>query len=104
MGFINLLFLAFEFCRIKIFDYLCTRIQTAGCSSARLEYTSGGRVVAGSNPVIPTEEKALIITTIVEVFFVFSTKKREDYPLFLIFLYMLHSFKFNNHLICPIFF
>ena len=28
----------------------------AGCSSARLEYASGGRVVAGSNPVIPTEE------------------------------------------------
>ena len=27
----------------------------AGCSSARLEYASGGRVVAGSNPVIPTE-------------------------------------------------
>ena len=25
-----------------------------GCSSARLEYTSGGRGVAGSNPVIPT--------------------------------------------------
>ena len=28
-----------------------------GCSSARLEYASGGRVVAGSNPVIPTEQK-----------------------------------------------
>lgn len=28
----------------------------AGCSSARLEYTSGGRVAAGSNPVIPTAE------------------------------------------------
>ena len=26
----------------------------AGCSSARLEYASGGRVVAGSNPVTPT--------------------------------------------------
>ena len=26
-----------------------------GCSSARLEYTSGGRVVAGSNPVTPTK-------------------------------------------------
>ena len=30
----------------------------AGCSSARLEYSSGGRVVAGSNPVIPTEYNA----------------------------------------------
>ena len=28
----------------------------SGCSSARLEYASGGRVVAGSNPVIPTVE------------------------------------------------
>ena len=26
----------------------------SGCSSARLEYASGGRVVAGSNPVTPT--------------------------------------------------
>ena len=33
--------------------YICTR-KWAGCSSARLEYASGGRVVAGSNPVIPT--------------------------------------------------
>ena len=30
--------------------------DTSGCSSARLEYTSGGRVVAGSNPVIPTKQ------------------------------------------------
>ena len=30
---------------------------SSGCSSARLEYTSGGRVVAGSNPVIPTNRK-----------------------------------------------
>ena len=33
--------------------YFCTR--NSGCSSARLEYASGGRVVAGSNPVTPTE-------------------------------------------------
>ncbi len=31
---------------------------TAGCSSARLEYASGGRVVAGSNPVTPTGKEA----------------------------------------------
>ena len=53
--------------------YLCTRKQTksgakvkneslelkprTGCSSVRLEYASGGRVVAGSNPVTPTEKK-----------------------------------------------
>lgn len=32
--------------------YFCTR--NTGCSSVRLEYASGGRVVAGSNPVTPT--------------------------------------------------
>ncbi len=31
-----------------------TQVTPSGCSSARLEYTSGGRVVAGSNPVTPT--------------------------------------------------
>ena len=44
-------------CRFTKMLYLCNRKQTkseAGCSSARLEYTSGGRGVAGSNPVIPT--------------------------------------------------
>ena len=34
-----------------------TNANGAGCSSARLEYASGGRVVAGSNPVIPTDRK-----------------------------------------------
>lgn len=29
----------------------------SGRSSVRLEYTSGGRVVAGSNPVTPTGRK-----------------------------------------------
>ncbi len=38
---------------LQIKPYLCTR--NSGCSSARLEYTSGGRVVAGSNPVTPTD-------------------------------------------------
>lgn len=42
--------------------FVVLQSQTAGCSSVRLEYSSGGRVVAGSNPVIPTllvEEKRL---------------------------------------------
>ena len=45
-------------------DYLSTfaahsgKRCNAGCSSARLEYSSGGRVVAGSNPVTPTNWKA----------------------------------------------
>ena len=41
-------------CGFKIKPYLC--IRNSGCSSARLEYASGGRVVAGSNPVTPTGE------------------------------------------------
>ena len=39
-------------CLFQIKQYLC--IRNSGCSSARLEYASGGRVVAGSNPVTPT--------------------------------------------------
>ena len=38
----------------KKYYYLCTAKISSGCSSARLEYTSGGRVVASSNLVIPT--------------------------------------------------
>ena len=41
-----------DVCRFQIKAYLC--IRNSGCSSARLEYASGGRVVAGSNPVTPT--------------------------------------------------
>ena len=40
-----------------IFVPLHRKQARAGCSSARLEYSSGGRVVAGSNPVIPTSSK-----------------------------------------------
>lgn len=35
-------------------NYLCKR--KTGCSSARLEYTSGGRVVVRSNRITPTAE------------------------------------------------
>ena len=44
-------------CQFKIKPYLCSR--NSGCSSARLEYASGGRVVAGSNPVTPTGKKRI---------------------------------------------
>ena len=44
-----------DVCRFQIKAYLC--IRNSGCSSARLEYASGGRVVAGSNPVTPTGKK-----------------------------------------------
>ena len=33
--------------------------ERAGCSSARLEYTSGGRVVVRSNRITPTSSKSL---------------------------------------------
>ena len=46
--------MAIKFGRYKKKTYLCHRKIKAGCSSARLEYASGGRVVAGSNPVTPT--------------------------------------------------
>ncbi len=46
-------------CQFKNNPYICNR--NSGCSSARLEYASGGRVVAGSNPVTPTGGKGLII-------------------------------------------
>ena len=41
-----------KICELNKKAYFCTR--NSGCSSARLEYASGGRVVAGSNPVTPT--------------------------------------------------
>lgn len=45
------------FCYFPVNVYFCTRkTKVTGCSSARLEYASGGRVVAGSNPVTPTGE------------------------------------------------
>ena len=37
--------------------YLCIAFNPSGCSSARLEYASGGRVVASSNLVTPTKQK-----------------------------------------------
>ena len=49
-------FLSKIFADIKKSLTFASPFQT-GCSSARLEYTSGGRVVAGSNPVTPTEQK-----------------------------------------------
>ena len=54
-----------RFARMRKKLYLCIAFreihpwwQRSGYSSVRLEYTSGGRGVAGSNPVIPTTQKA----------------------------------------------
>ena len=43
-------------------------MSNSGCSSARLEYASGGRVVAGSNPVIPTDNKSIDNLMIIDAF------------------------------------
>ena len=42
----------FTFMNFIIYSFM--HFKNSGCSSVRLEYTSGGRVAAGSNPVIPT--------------------------------------------------
>ena len=47
-----------KFCRFKNKKYLCIRFFRDVPQSG-LEYSSGGRVVAGSNPVIPTDFKAV---------------------------------------------
>ena len=49
------IFFTFNLHKSKKYYYLCAAKPISGCSSARLEYTSGGRVVASSNLVIPTK-------------------------------------------------
>ncbi len=63
-------------------SYICTpKTDSSGCSSARLEYTSGGRVVASSNLVIPTNRKSLTFDRMSRIFFVFrkqSLRRMEN--------------------------
>ena len=54
--------------KYTIFAVPKQRETVSGRSSVRLEYTSGGRVVAGSNPVTPTDGKLLIFNRISRVF------------------------------------
>ena len=51
--------------RTNVFDR-----HSSGCSSARLEYTSGGRVVASSNLVTPTKLSRDSRTFVLLFFFV----------------------------------
>ena len=47
-----------KFARFKKTSYLCTRLQANVRDLAQLvAHTSGGREVAGSSPVIPTESR-----------------------------------------------
>ena len=48
---------ACEWKKVAIFAVPKGTKPESGRSSVRLEYTSGGRVVAGSNPVTPTQRK-----------------------------------------------
>lgn len=69
---------AVKVCRLRGNAYFCTR--NSGCSSARLEYASGGRVVAGSNPVTPTELcKAVNQHLLVDCFFVTHTACQRQF-------------------------
>ena len=56
--------------------------NNSGCSSARLEYTSGGRVVAGSNPVTPTPsyEACDLLNRKPFVFYVFLKTGQQGQP------------------------
>lgn len=54
--------------KMKIY-YFC---RCSGSSSARLEYTSGGRVVAGSNPVSPTIKSGICAAFLFQ--FIFRSK------------------------------
>ena len=53
--FYSLLKKALYFCLFRLF--IVPLHHVTGCSSVRLEYTSGGREVAGSNPVTPTHKR-----------------------------------------------
>ena len=64
-----------KICRLKKMLYFCTR--NSGCSSARLEYASGGRVVAGSNPVTPTGFKGSKLLRQCAAFFVLLPLRTE---------------------------
>ena len=50
---------------------MITFAPESGRSSVRLEYASGGRVVAGSNPVTPTAENEGVKINILTPFFWF---------------------------------
>ena len=58
---------AFHFFVRQKFVYLHSE-RVRGVAQPGLEYASGGRVVAGSNPVTPTDGKSLIFNRISRIF------------------------------------
>ena len=64
-----MLFLGYNGIKIKIVTIFVPTKNVAGCSSARLEYTSGGRVVASSNLVIPTMQMERVLNRKIGDFF-----------------------------------
>ena len=85
-------------------------MQLSGCSSARLEYTSGGRGVAGSNPVIPTNRRGMIIN-IIPLFLHLQNPcilwqthingKQKRLPLWVAFLHNIKLFYLRNFRFSP---
>ena len=85
-------------------------MQLSGCSSARLEYTSGGRGVAGSNPVIPTNRRGMIIN-IIPLFFASTESlhimansyqwQTKRLPLWVAFLHNIKLFYLRNFRFSP---
>ena len=72
-----------KFARLKKTTYLCTRLQANVRDLAQLvAHTSGGREVAGSSPVIPTEKiaKRLIISCLA----VFLFRNSRDIPVIMV--------------------
>ena len=73
-------------------------LTRSGCSSARLEYTSGGRVAAGSNPVTPTKRVRIKIRTLFlfnSYLFLFSPDIKYFYSLYTNILRILPLFTFK---------
>jgi hypothetical protein len=48
----------FDFFALSDLLLIFAHLENSGCSSARLEYLSGGQGAPGSNPGIPTEQKS----------------------------------------------
>ena len=59
---------------VKNYTYLCNAFPKSGCSSARLEYASGGRVVGSSNLLTPTKlQQKKGLTQRVRPFYLFKS-------------------------------
>lgn len=84
--------------KYTIFAVPKQRETVSGRSSVRLEYTSGGRVAAGSNPVTPTKRVRIFIRTLFlfnSYLFLFSPDIKYFYSLYTNILRILPLFTFK---------